>query len=314
MANEDLDENIPVDAPLIPTSDDEDVETADQEPLEQEAGAEGEDDESPDDDGDEDSDEEFDEVEVAGKKYSVPKALKDEITQGYLRQADYTRKAQTVAEERRDVEERQKAFEQQTETQKQNLENYAKVQAMEGTIAQYERVDWTKYEEDDPLAAQSHWRRFSDLKEQRRDAVDSLRKAEFEQSQKAQHEYAKRVEDTTRTVMRDIKNWSPDLAKKLTDYALTIGFTQQEIVSQLNTDARQIKVLHQAYLADQIEKQQKKQKPRTTATESQAAIKPLTQVSKRSSRPAASPMPSDKDSDDDWLKKREAELRRKQRA
>ena len=49
---------------------------------------------------------ELEEVEHEGKKYQIPKPLKGAL----LMQADYTRKTQEVAEQRRAVEEQQRQY------------------------------------------------------------------------------------------------------------------------------------------------------------------------------------------------------------
>ena len=82
------------------------------------------DDETPEADADGAPDEgqpedDTEEVDWDGAKYRVPKPLKDAL----LRQADYTRKTQELAEQRRTVEQHFTSLTQQAELQQQTLEH-----------------------------------------------------------------------------------------------------------------------------------------------------------------------------------------------
>ncbi|MCP4386306.1 MAG: hypothetical protein GY798_33675 [Hyphomicrobiales bacterium] len=253
-----------------------------------------------------DAESELDEIEYAGKRYAIPKELKD----GFMMQADYTRKTQEVATTRKELEERQQAFEQAIAARQESLTDQATITNIDGTLAQYQKVDWAQYQQEDPTAAEGHWRQFQTLKGQRQQLADKISQSEQLRARKAQQETAKRVEETQQVLQRDIKGWGPDLAKKLTDFGLSQGFTQQQLIA-LNTDARAIRVLHKAYQADQLLNKRKKGR---RGTGGKGTIKPLEMVSGKRSRPPASAQPSDRDSDAAWMKKRNAQLRKRNQA
>src|SRR3954468_9858746 len=82
--------------------------------------------------------EDLEDIELEGKQYRVPKDLKD----GYLRQADYTRKTQEVAEQRKAVEEREKAFQDQARLHQEHIKDVAKLVTLDEQIEKYQKYDW----------------------------------------------------------------------------------------------------------------------------------------------------------------------------
>jgi len=103
----------------------------------------------------------YDDVEYDGEYYRLPKKLKDAV----LRQADYTKKTQEVAEQRRALEARDRELVQQAEALRTDTQERARLVALEDTIKEYANVDWDKWEQQDPLAAQAGWRKFQQLRD-----------------------------------------------------------------------------------------------------------------------------------------------------
>jgi hypothetical protein len=248
-------------------------------------------------------------IDHDGRRFAVPKELKD----SFLRQADYTRKTQEVADQRRAIEERAKALESLTETQKQDMDKRAKLVVLDEQVAWYEKQDWDKWQQDDFVAAQQNFTKFQFLKDQRNGLREEVRNAEGQRAETAQREFAKRFTDTQATLARDIRNWGDEVAGKLTSYGTSIGFTLEEL-GTMNVDARVIKSLHKAMLYDQFIAEQKakraKAKPSAAPTVVEE-VKPLTTVATGRSRPVVSALPSDKDNDDEWLKKRWAQVEKR---
>ena len=265
-------------------------------------------DEEDNDEGDEEADgePEFEEIEFAGKRYSVPKDLKD----GFMMQADYTRKTQGLAAERKALEERQQAFEKEQEARKETAVDRANLQNMQDAIKQYENVDWATYQQQDLNAANAYWRQYQVLQGQEKQLAQKIETTEKERASAAEREHATRVKETHEVLARDIPGWGGELIQKLTAFGRAQGYSQQELMA-LNTDARGVKVLHGAYVADQLTNRAKdKQRKGKKAS----AAKPLEQVSrKRTARPPADARPSDRDSDDAWMRKRNAEVHKRQR-
>ena len=106
-----------------------------------------------DDEGDgEPPEPELVEVEYEGKKHKVPPELKDAL----LRTADYTRKTQEVAEQRKAVEAKQVEANQAFQTSQEVIEARAHIHHVDSQLKQYENVNWAQLEQEDPVGAMSH--------------------------------------------------------------------------------------------------------------------------------------------------------------
>ena len=78
------------------------------------------------------------EIEYEGEKYKVPKSLKD----AFLRQSDYTRKTQEVAEQRKEFERQRDQFQQQAAMQRQHIEDFSQLHTIDAQIERFKNVDW----------------------------------------------------------------------------------------------------------------------------------------------------------------------------
>lgn len=245
--------------------------------------------------------EELDEVEHEGKTYKIPRPLKGAL----LMQADYTRKTQGLADERRQHEERVKAFETGQRVQAEHLSDIARVVAYNDAIAQFEKADWPQIRANNPQLYNDLWFQYQQTKEQRDKAVLALQTKVAERSSNAQREAATRIEQARAALARDIRDWSPDLAGKLEKFAVSLGFTPDEL-GQV-TDPRIIKLLHTAWTGSQVKTQQ----AAAQKAELLEAAKPLPTVTANSSagKVKASETASDRLSTDEWLKRRNTEVK-----
>lgn len=87
------------------------------------------------------------EVEVDGKTYRVPPELKD----GYLRQADYTRKTQEVARERDSVLRERQAVEDTAQAMQQLWPIIGDMTATQQYLQRLEKLDWNTLQAQDPI-------------------------------------------------------------------------------------------------------------------------------------------------------------------
>ena len=95
--------------------------------------------------------EEFEEVERNGKKFRIPKELAPEL----LMQSDYTRKAQEVAEQRREIEAAREAYEQEVQFREATWQETAALVNIEQRLAQFQNMDWRRYVAERPQEAQA---------------------------------------------------------------------------------------------------------------------------------------------------------------
>lgn len=185
------------------------------------------------------------EIEVDGASYKVPEALKDKI----MLQADYTRKTQEVAEQRKQVETAQLQLQQAVQLQHQSLAEYAQLMALDNQLQQYQAVDWNGLYDTDPAE-------FVRLKEARRDLIDTRAGLATQITSKQQQQFteqqqmrAQAIEEGAKIVAKEIPNWNNELARTLNAFAVEkFGFTPEEVGQVI--DPRVVKLLHKAYLYD----------------------------------------------------------------
>jgi hypothetical protein len=191
---------------------------------------------------------EVEEVEYEGKQYKLPKELKEAL----LRQSDYTKKTQEVAEQRRTAETLMQQAKQAAELQQAMQKPLAKVYGLDEQIAQYEKVDWNALMAQDATEAQKHFMAFQQLKDQRQKALTEVQGLYSQQMQAAQKAHQARLEEGHKALARDIKGWNPDLGRKLGSFVQeSYGFTTEEAASIY--DPRTVKMMHDAYQWRQLQ-------------------------------------------------------------
>jgi hypothetical protein len=187
------------------------------------------------------------EVEVDGKSFKVPEVLKDKI----MLQADYTRKTQEVAEQRKQVEHAQVQLQQAAQFQQQSLAEYAELLTIDKQLQDYSQVNWNALIDSDPVEFMRLSQARNDLKEARGNLTAQLNQ-KYEQQQYQQLEAQKKLlDDGYQTLTKEIPNWNTELARTLNHFAVEkFGFTKAEMDAVV--DPRVVKVLHAAY---QLQKQ-----------------------------------------------------------
>lgn len=183
----------------------------------------------------------------------------DEAYNGYLRQADYTRKTQTHSEN-------VKTFEKARATAAQKLEQYdAGLKQIEDalTVMMPQEPDWDRVRAERPNeygALYTDWRRYQDrltLVKSERDRVEQDRQVQ------KQDEVVARRKDAADRLYTLIPDWR-DASKrdadrvKLSSLARTYGYSDEEIVGM--EDPRQVVVLRDAMLYKELLAKQAKAK------------------------------------------------------
>ena len=236
------------------------------------------------------------EVEYEGNKYKVPKA----IAPALLRQADYTKKTQEVAELRKAAEadkarvaEEAKAFQ---EDRQEHIQAYALWQQLEG----FKNYNWNQAYENDFIETQKLWNQYQALQNAHRDVVGKLQSKQMQRKSVAEAEQAKLRDQTRATLAKVIPNWSPKAEQELTDYAIKSGYKAEEVKAALDSDARPFTFLHKAFLWDQhVEKSRK------AATQPPAA-EPMKPVGSNRSVPQGL---HDGLSTKEWIKRRNEQVK-----
>ena len=210
------------------------------------------------------------EVDWDGTKYRIPKALKP----GLLMQADYTRKTQELAEQRRHVE--------------QHVQSYGA---------------------DATAAAMASWQQYRDAKAELEGAIA---KTETETRQMSERSSANAIAQADQVLSREIEGWSPQLVQDLAGYAATeFGITPQELRDSVvnpdgTADTRTFKVLARLHRAETELAKLKGQATKAQQAAKQAAVTPAKAVGQRAG--GYKPGLDDSLPADEWLRRRNAQL------
>jgi len=234
-------------------------ESTEEEESEAEVEAKADDDDEADEEVSEEpeDDEELFIVKVDGEAFEVNQA---ELLAGYSRNSSFTKKTMALADDR-------KAFEaetQQVNSERQTIQGerqqmYAALenmlQAQAGNFEKFQNVDWDKLHQEDPV----EW---MTKREELREAQEKVQTAKAQQGQlaanfqaeqqRAYGEYLEREKVLLREKMPEYfdPNVQGELSSKLTNYASSQGWSQDEIESLV--DHRNFLMLHKAMLYDEL--------------------------------------------------------------
>lgn len=240
----------------------------------------------------EETEEETVEFERDGVKIRIPAALKDE----FMLKADYTRKTQEVAEQRKALETRITEVQQASEAE---VTARARSVAIDAALQQYQNVDWDTLEAQDPVSAQRHFRTYMQLQQQKGEADQDYSAAKEARELEAQRVAAERVEQGIAELQRDIPDWGPSKAEALMSFGeKQFGFSREYMESV--DDPKLVKLLNAAYLA-----LSPGTKPKQSAT---SQIRPAAKV-KGSSSPPPKGL-DDRLSPEEWMRRRNEQLAR----
>jgi len=187
------------------------------------------------------------ELELDGQVHLLPAALKGAV----LRQADYTRKTQELAEHRRALEAERDAFGQEVETYRIAKGDRLRLMALDDQIADFDGVDWEAYAAEDLQGAQHLWGRLGEMTQARNRLAYAVAHADERGQLEAARKAAESMAATGERLREEIDGWSPEVAARLVDYAQAFGVTLEELAQA--ADPRLWKLLHKAWKADQAD-------------------------------------------------------------
>ena len=190
-------------------------------------------------------------VKAAGEEIEVDE---EELIKGYQQGADYTKKSQALAEQRKALEAERGHLEQV----KQERQAYAqKLQALDSFLSQQNQgVDLDVLKETDPIgyavavAEQS----------QREKQLAVVRNEQQRIAQQQQAEQQSQLQAHLRTESEKLVSLIPELAtpqgdavrRQIRDYAKSVGWTDQELSSVY--DSRAVNTLYKAMKYEQLQK------------------------------------------------------------
>ena len=220
------------------------------------------------------------EEELEGVKLRGKKELLEKLKAERLMQADYTRKTQEVAEQRKAFEAERERTIQAVQFQQQNVREFGKLMEVEDRIQRIQQADLRTLSQNDPVAAQQLMIELQQLQSFRGQLQGSITQRQQQALQMQQQTVAKQLQEGRAVLEREIKGWSPELAGKLMEYGTKLGFPR-EVLDQI-TQPAPIIALYKAYMHDQLQAKPAAQppKPATRVSGNNASnTKPLGDIS-----------------------------------
>jgi hypothetical protein len=144
-------------------------------------------------------------VEIDGERLSI-----EDVKLGYLRQSDYTKKTQAVAEQRKAAEEQSKAYE---STLSAILSNAG------ADLRRFDNVDWEKAAIENP----EQYKQAKAMYDQTRATYENIKRTSDEnikrQEAQQQAEMVEKAQESLTVLKATIPNWNNDLYYSIGEYA-----------------------------------------------------------------------------------------------
>jgi hypothetical protein len=183
----------------------------------------------------------------------------NELIQGYQRQSDYTRKTQSLAEDRKVFEEQQAQL---TQERQELLTMFQQQQASASSeLDKFKDVNWSELKEYEPD-------KYLMLREEQREVQSQVQTQSQEQgrlAQAQQQEYQSQLQrylvEEDAKLVDQIDGWGNPETKKdvqndIASYAKQIGYTDDELGNL--ADSRALLLMHKARLYDEMQGTTKK--------------------------------------------------------
>lgn len=197
----------------------------------------------------------FEEVEFEGERFQVPPKLRDAL----LRQQDYTKKTQEVAEQRRLVEfQRQQVALAESERKFGELvrEQLSQMGTLDAALKQYEQLDWRNLTTDEMIRYKVE---IDQIKDRKAAVERDVQGKHAQWQQEVQRAHAELLKQGMEAVRKAIPGFSDATIKEIKEYAVSEGYTPEEIGNIL--DPRQVKTLWEAAQYRKLQSQAQAAKP-----------------------------------------------------
>jgi len=240
---------------------------------------------------DEEEDEDLDEVESDVQMFKVRAdgeeldVSLDELISGYSRQSSFTKKSQSLAEDRKSFE---NEIAEARQLRSQAIEALESAKTAQPQVAQKDSQYWQDLKDSDPMQfmLERDEMREAQMQDQMREQQISQLKAQENAEQQANLEkYIASQRDNLSTL---IPEWSDEKVAKaerkaIVEYGKNIGFTDQELNEAY--DSRAVATMRKAMLYDKLAKKRGTLKPshRSSMKAGSQSINPSSTKSKKAS-------------------------------
>lgn len=186
---------------------------------------------SDEDDGETQQDDGTEPLEVDGAEYRLPKELASKVKEwrdtGLMR-ADYTTKAQELAEMRKHVSAIAETARARQQFEASVADESQELARIKGQLTQYKSVDWGSLGIEDHLRFKSQ---MDTLKDRASEIEGTLKTKADQFSQWADGKKAEMLQSGQRYLQQTIKGWGPDAEKSVVAAAKEVGYTDHELSS-----------------------------------------------------------------------------------
>lgn len=180
------------------------------------------------------------EVEFEGKAYKVPKELKEAL----LRQSDYTKKTQEVAEQRKAIEQKAQLLEQREAVMSQQFEKAVEMRAIQDKLSQFKAIDWQSLADTDPVQATKLNLAYQQLQQQAAEKYSEFNQARAQAEQLTQQQRQQMLAEAQQGLKERLPNFNAETAEKIKTAARSYGLSDDELNQVI--DPRYVHVLHDA--------------------------------------------------------------------
>lgn len=249
-------------------------------------------------DGEQAAEPELEEVEIDGIKLAIPKDASQKVREALLRQADYTRKTQELAQQREQFEQTRAQREARIEAERANIQAVARIVAVDERLQQYANVDWQALSQSDPVRAQQEFFTYQQLKDSRGALVQQIQQHEAQRALQEQESTSRSLQQANEVLGREIKGWSPEYAKELRNVAKSLGADEKDL------DGIRAPWIVRALHAEKVLREMTS---KATKAPAPAPAQPVKTITGGSARGAVD---SDKLGIDEWMRREQARAAR----
>lgn len=245
------------------------------------------------------------EIEVGPKKFKLKmddygKSIR-EAWDGM--QGAHTQRSQSVAEKEREIQTRASEIAEQQKFLGAFTKEIAELRSVTSeleTYRAYTPAQWAQWAAQDEETTNKHMARFRALEAQEKTLSDGIRTRAQEADAREKLNRETRQAKMAAELQTAIKDWSPAKMQELRTYAITQNNIPAEIVDSIE-HAGIVKMAHKAFMFDQVMARAAK------AAKPASNIVPIAPPKGGGGNSRASQDISDRDSDAEWLRKRNAQ-------
>lgn len=197
-------------------------------------------------------------VEYEGKTYKLPPELKDAV----LRQSDYTKKTQEVAEQRRAIEAEAKQLAEANAITKEEIGAAVQYQMIQEKMQALINTDISDLSPEDITSLRLD---YSDLEKQASHWANVLEGIAVKRQESASQQIQQARDAALKEAARIIPNFTEERRQALEQFAVSQGATEKEVASL--TDPNVYKILHLADIGQRFIASQSKAKSVAKAQE-----------------------------------------------